>query len=410
MNWYILILSAAVFQGLLLALAIQRINQNRHSISWLSALLIAISICLAGRIFYDSSLFVKYPKVAIASDLMLFTYGPLIFCYVRSIFFIDENKTTRIVAHFLPAIFHTLLLAQYLFRPDEQMFALLSTKLHQAIGQLTEVLGWLHILLYLIASYRLFKKYLNDSKAIISNLPTINFLKYFFLLNAVALLLWATGFLLLKFNSSMSSVLFTYNSIWIMLTGSVYMTGYYAIAIPDFFRINLESTAPDFKETLQAINQQPIDKHELHLITVNQEETADQVSDSASKAQSPLIHLHIIEVASRLKLLMETDQPFLDPNLTLPVLASKLGCTIHILSKAINDTFERNFFDYVNEHRVNYFIHLTEQPSSKKYTLLSLALESGFNSKSTFNSSFKKVTGKTPSQFLKNLSFPKSTN
>ena len=127
MNWYIIILGAASLQGLLLAVAIQRINQNRYSISWLSALLIAISICLAGRIFYDSDLFAKHPKVAIASDLMLFTYGPLIFCYVRSIFFIDEAKTTRIVAHFLPAILHVLLLAQYLFRPDEQMFALLST-------------------------------------------------------------------------------------------------------------------------------------------------------------------------------------------------------------------------------------------------------------------------------------------
>ncbi len=409
MNWYIIILGAASLQGLLLAVAIQRINQNRYSISWLSALLIAISICLAGRIFYDSDLFAKHPKVAIASDLMLFTYGPLIFCYVRSIFFIDEAKTTRIVAHFLPAILHVLLLAQYLFRPDEQMFALLSTGLNQAIGQLTEVLGWIHISIYLVASYRLFRKYISDAKGIISNLPTINFLKYFFVLNGFALLLWATGYLLLKFNGSMGSVLFSYNSIWILLTGSVYMTGYNAIAIPDFFRIKLKNTTQDFKVKLQLTNQRLTSHHESHAV-INQESAVNPSDDGTAKTLSSLTHPQVMDVVDRLKSLMESDRPFLDPNLTLPLLATKLGCTVHILSKAINDTFEKNFFDYVNEYRVNYFIHLTKQSSNRIYTLLSLAFESGFNSKSTFNSSFKKVTGKTPSQFLKGLSFSKSTN
>jgi hypothetical protein len=100
MNWYFIVISAAALQGLLLAIAIRKVALNKKSVRWLSALLIAISFCLAGRIFYDADLFSRYPKAVVISDLMLFTYGPLILFYVQSIFFVENSKRFKTSRHF----------------------------------------------------------------------------------------------------------------------------------------------------------------------------------------------------------------------------------------------------------------------------------------------------------------------
>lgn len=390
MNWYLIIISAAALQGLLLAIAIRKVALNKKSVRWLSALLIAISICLAGRIFYNADLFSRYPKAVVISDLMLFTYGPLILFYVQSIFFVKNNTGFRTSRHFLVAFLHVAWISQYLLVSNQETISMLSLPFHLKVGQITEALGWCHIAIYLIASYLTFQKYLEQSKSIVSNLPAINFLKYFFTINAMALTLWVTGYLLLKFNGNPGSILFTYNSIWILLTCSVYMTGYYAIAIPDFFRIDLKGEIPELKTTIDLKSNSPSKKSESNY--------KDSPPDGLQIADT-----YATELVNRLKDFMESDKPFLDPNLTLPLLSTKLSCTIHLLSKVINESYEKNFFDFVNEYRVNYFIRLAKEPSNKKYTLLSLAFESGFNSKSTFNQSFKKATNMTPSQFLKSM-------
>ena len=87
--------------------------------------------------------------------------------------------------------------------------------------------------------------------------------------------------------------------------------------------------------------------------------------------------------------------------LTLTELAKALDVHPHYLSQAIN-TFEgKTFYDYVNTLRVEEFKRLVALPESKKYTLLALALDCGFNSKTSFNRNFKSVTGLAPSEYLK---------
>lgn len=96
---------------------------------------------------------------------------------------------------------------------------------------------------------------------------------------------------------------------------------------------------------------------------------------------------------------MELSKPYLNPDLTLLQLASDLAITPHILSQIINDQYKLNFFDFVNEYRVREFKDAVVDPKNKSFSLLGIAFECGFNSKSTFNRMFKKSTGLTPSQF-----------
>ena len=101
-----------------------------------------------------------------------------------------------------------------------------------------------------------------------------------------------------------------------------------------------------------------------------------------------------------LKELMETEKPYLEPDLTLSAMAERLDVPLHHLSQIINQLEEQNFNDFVNKYRVEEFIERASR--DKQFSFLALALDSGFNSKSTFNAVFKKHKGVTPSRYMAN--------
>lgn len=108
-------------------------------------------------------------------------------------------------------------------------------------------------------------------------------------------------------------------------------------------------------------------------------------------------------IEKRLHRLMKSEKRFLEPNLTLNQLADAVGASPQWLSQYINQYHQCNFFDYVNSFRVNHVQQLIRESINTENTLLDLALAAGFNTKSTFNSSFKKITGYTPSNWRKRV-------
>lgn len=103
--------------------------------------------------------------------------------------------------------------------------------------------------------------------------------------------------------------------------------------------------------------------------------------------------------ARRLRILMSEAKVFTNPDLDLSTLAERIGLPAYQVSRLINERFNKSFNDYVNEHRVREFIARVNDPKYQNLSIYGLALEVGFNSKSSFNSAFKKITGKTPSQY-----------
>lgn len=98
---------------------------------------------------------------------------------------------------------------------------------------------------------------------------------------------------------------------------------------------------------------------------------------------------------------MQTQQPYLQHDLTLGALASMLHLKPNYLSRVINNCYQKNFFDFVNSYRVQHFIEKAPLPEQQHKTLLGIALEVGFNSKSTFNRAFKKEYGVPPTTYFK---------
>ena len=104
---------------------------------------------------------------------------------------------------------------------------------------------------------------------------------------------------------------------------------------------------------------------------------------------------------SRIKSILENDRVYLDPLLSQESLANTLGIGTSTLSKVVNDNFDGNFSDFINQYRVKEAMEILKNPDFDNYTIVAIGLECGFNSKSTFYAAFKKYTGHTPVNYRK---------
>ncbi len=164
----------------------------------------------------------------------------------------------------------------------------------------------------------------------------------------------------------------------------VMFIGYYGIKQVGVFTdtpaienlLALEASKELFKETPVPEERPKYEKSEL---TFNQLET---------------IHQDLV-------LLMQHEKLYKTPELTISDVAKKLSIHPNILSQVINRMEEKNFFDYINSKRVDEFRELVSRQENQQFTLLAIAYECGFNSKTSFNRNFKKVAGISPSEYLK---------
>ncbi|MDD3191820.1 MAG: AraC family transcriptional regulator [Bacilli bacterium] len=109
------------------------------------------------------------------------------------------------------------------------------------------------------------------------------------------------------------------------------------------------------------------------------------------------------QYVAKLKHFMTTQKPYLDANISLPELASTLNIPSHHLSRVINEQFGANFFDFINQYRIEEVKTRIGNPKYENLSLLGIAFDCGFNTKSAFNRVFKKMTGFTPSEYRKQV-------
>ena len=101
--------------------------------------------------------------------------------------------------------------------------------------------------------------------------------------------------------------------------------------------------------------------------------------------------------------LMESKKLYKNPDLTLPMMAKKLGLTTNILSQVLNGYCGQSFYNFVNTYRISEAISMMNDPKYENESIIRILTEAGFKSKSSFNTLFKKQTGLTPSEFRQNL-------
>ncbi len=116
-------------------------------------------------------------------------------------------------------------------------------------------------------------------------------------------------------------------------------------------------------------------------------------------AKSGLSSEQLLEYKNRLEQIMQSQQAFLKPDLTLPKLAMTVNCSVNHLSQVINSGFGMSFFDYLNQYRIEHAREILTELNGQRGAVLNVAFTVGFNSNSAFYAAFKKCVGETPAQY-----------
>jgi len=133
-----------------------------------------------------------------------------------------------------------------------------------------------------------------------------------------------------------------------------------------------------------------------------QEEAVNDVAvESPKYRKSSLADEDMQRIASKLEEKMQQQQLYLDPALTMPKLASSIGVSPNYLSQTLNAHYQSSFFDYINGLRIEYSKTLLSDTTRQGLSIIDIAMESAFNSRSTFYAAFKQAVGMTPAQFRK---------
>jgi AraC-like DNA-binding protein len=137
----------------------------------------------------------------------------------------------------------------------------------------------------------------------------------------------------------------------------------------------------------------------LHFIEKQTEPIEEEKQLPAGKETFPELN----DWKEKLLEYMDNKKPYLEPELSLADLAKQLETNTSVLSKVINDGTGRNFNDFINSYRVQDVIIKLKTGEQQTQTLLGIAYDCGFNSKATFNRAFKKITNKTPKEYIESL-------
>jgi AraC-like DNA-binding protein len=204
-----------------------------------------------------------------------------------------------------------------------------------------------------------------------------------------------------------------------LLTGFIVLVGAFFVTFPLLFvfpkhislllLINMSIGAPYiYIATYLGIKQytiwqvQPGINKETAAATIQQAVDIDTIATNGKKpksAKSAQNDDRLDALVKKIITLMEEDKLYQEAELTLQQVANKLQVPAYQVSQALNERMMKSFYEVVNNYRVEDAKRLLLDEKSRNYTILSIGFEAGFNSKTTFNTVFKKFTGLTPSEF-----------
>jgi AraC-like DNA-binding protein len=169
----------------------------------------------------------------------------------------------------------------------------------------------------------------------------------------------------------------------VMIALLIYTMGYLGLRQPEIFREETERNRGSSQSS-----------------TVTE---SDSVPQKEKYQKSSLDSEQAVQLAVLLTEKMQENSLYLDSQLTLPQLASAIATTPHYLSQAINGHLGKNFFDFVNEYRIEEAKRRIGAVEKGRMNVLAIALDSGFSSKSAFYTAFKRHTGMTPGEYKQQI-------
>jgi AraC-like DNA-binding protein len=361
-----------IVQGLYLGTMLLTMRgPNRRANRFLGLLLFAYSVSITHFFFLRIGAYRVFPDLVAVSFPALFLFGPLFYFYVLVLTDRTHQLNLRDILHAIPFLLMMSSVLPLHFLPAAEKLAFVARVERQEVRPIDLVLNFVQILqlaCYLVAAHLVLVRYEKQIRSVRSSIEQFT-------------LLWLRG------------GIFLYVAVFgvIFVLGVMQMAGYeampvYSVLVPTFVTVIIF--------TLGAFGlRQP----EIFVPAFSEVEKEEKYQKSAMTPEKRTEYL------DRLNHTMENGKPYRDPELTLPGLAQILAVPVHQLSQLLNETVGQSFFDYVNKARVEEAKKLLVDPAFSSYTILAIATEAGFNSKTAFNTAFKKHAGNTPSAFRKSV-------
>ncbi|MBC7398829.1 MAG: helix-turn-helix transcriptional regulator [Mucilaginibacter sp.] len=362
-NWIVAILVVIISQSAFAAGILFFTPHNKKPGRILALLIVVIALWLFDDFMRLSLIYRQHPNLYFLPIFYSFSFGPLIWFYVKSLVNHQFKFGFKDVWHFVPVMLQACL---YIFLtfcsyPIKNWYW---ENIHRQYTYRIEFDGTLISLsIYLILSFRLVKHYqlwLNNNFSEVSKIR-LNWLK---IILAILLLLcfqWFTEVIL----RDVYNLYFNYDYT-IEILGMIVLV----LGIAGLRQSNLGA--------------------------VNYLEESTETDQPAKVAFEP-----DPAILKKISNTMQEQKLYLNPTLTLLEMADDLGLNSKTVSRHINIGFQKSFNDYINSFRVEEVKRRLKSGELERLTIMGIAMDSGFNSKTTFNRIFREFTGLSPSDFIK---------
>ncbi|MFH1194977.1 MAG: helix-turn-helix domain-containing protein [bacterium] len=364
---YLLIVGGA--QGIQLSIFLWLKKENVTANKILSLLMIAFTINLHIGIFILSGYIQYFPQLIGISNTSPYIYGPMIYLYVRYLVHKEKKFNKHHLLHFIPFLLLQIYGVFFFYFESTNYIMDLLTPPYinpwhiELIGKGIPISG----VIYTVLSISETIKYNRAIKSSYSNIDKIN-LQWLYYYVVGAAIIWGIVVVTYIVDFVWGEELQATVLIYVSLSIFMFAIGYRSLRQPELVEVKID----DDKKS--------------------EEQTSSYKKSGLSSDVAESILKELLQI-------MENKKPFLSSDLKLGDLAATIGASSHNLSEVINTKLNQNFYDFINKYRVEEVIKLLASDTSETYSILGLGYEAGFSSKSAFYSAFKKVTGKTPSEY-----------
>jgi|SoiMethySBSTD1v2_1073268.scaffolds.fasta_scaffold81043_2 AraC-like DNA-binding protein len=407
LDWLHLIALLGAIQGVFLAGALVAKRSNRTANRLLAATMVAFSISLASVVYYAAGLEQVFPHFFGASHPMPFLYGPLIYLYAVTAADRSRRLTRRDALHLVPFLATVITgLPIYLMSGADKL-ALYQQLQRGEVPPLIAIatpLKFVSGVIYAPLTLIFLRRHRERVKDSYSSVERVN-LRWLLWLGAAAAAIWAlaVGFELVE-TAGIVRVGRGDDFIALGMAVLVYGIGYMGLRQPEVFRYETaEHRVPAELVVVERSASQSDGVDVAPEPAEPQSPTRLQMEESEPAAaryeRSGLTDRDAARLGEALLTVMDRDCPWRDSDLTLADLADLLSTTPHKLSEVLNAQIGQTFYDFVNGYRVKEVQRRIAAGDAQRVTMLALALDAGFASKSTFNVVFKKHTSRTPSDY-----------
>lgn len=362
------LLAFGIFQGLLLTLVLLGFQRNR-SLYALMGLVLILVLNLFNQLLFSTNLATEFPHLVYVFTPLLFLVGPLYQWHIKAAV-VPGYRPGRVVLHLLPFALGVLLLSSFYLQDAETKVVLISEYLQSDIVPISfETMAFMSLQIIQTLGYiYLTRQWLRKSDSAIKSKRSKQGLQWLSKFSLAFTFYWTVDFVALGFYS---------------FYGAIHQQVFYATMLGAALFINVLVVFM-------------IRHHQAFNLLV--------LSGWGKYRNSQLSNAEKERMLNRMMAVMGEEKPYLDAELSLAKFASLIGRTPHQVSEVLNSSLGKSFYEFINEYRYQEARERLQDQRYRHLTILAIAFDAGFSNKNTFNKVFKQHSGKTPSQFLKEVS------